>query len=202
LATLPFQEETMVSNEELLHEWQQGNVAALEVLVQRCHAPLVAHLYRLLGDAHMAEDIAQETFLNLVRDAHAYCYPRPFFPWFYTIARRLALNYQLSAYRRHTEIGTPLPDVQANEPDPVEWLVRWEQHHELQQALAHLSFEHREILSLRFGQQFSVKEVAELLTIPSGTVKSRTFKALHLLRHYLEQQKLQHPDKRGEKRYG
>ncbi len=62
----------MASDEELFHEWQRGDVASLEVLVQRYHAPLVAHLYRLLGDAHSAEDIAQETFMILVRDARTY----------------------------------------------------------------------------------------------------------------------------------
>src|SRR5262245_14747904 len=97
LSLLQIWKDPMASDEDLFHDWQQGNAAALEILVQRYHAPLLSHLYRLIGDVHSAEDIAQETFVCLVRDAQAYRFPRPFRPWFYTIARRLALNYHASA---------------------------------------------------------------------------------------------------------
>lgn len=192
----------MASDEELFHDWQQGSAAALEVLVQRYHAPLLAHLYRLIGEVQSAEDIAQDTFVCLVRDAQAYRYPHPFRPWFYTIARRLALNYHASAYRRHIDLDAPIPETEANEPDPAEWLERWEQRHELRQALSHLSFERREVLSLRYGQQFSVKEIATMLGIPEGTVKSRTSHALRQLRQLLKQQSLPDSSKRGDQTYG
>jgi RNA polymerase sigma-70 factor (ECF subfamily) len=193
----------MISDEDLFREWQHGSAAALEVLVQRYYTPLLAHLYRLMQDVQSAEDIAQETFVCLVRDAGSYRYPRPFRPWFYTIARRLALNYHTSAYRRHIDLGTPFPETEADEPDPAIWLERWEQHHELREALAHLSFEQHEVLSLRYGQQFSVKEVARLLCIPEGTVKSRTFQALRQLRQRLEQQPPLHGrNRRGDQTHG
>ncbi len=57
---------------------------------------------------------------------------------------------------------------------------------DLLNALALLSFEQRGVLSLRFGQELSVNEAAEVLGVPVGTVKSRTFNALCLLRTYLE----------------
>lgn len=176
----------MIADEELFREWQSGSAGALETLVRRYHAPLVAHLYRVLGDAHLAEDLAQETCVRLVRDAHAYHYPRPFRPWLYTIAHHLAMNYQASAYSRHVEQRAELPETHAADPDPAEWLERWEQHSHLQKAIARLSLEQREVLSLRFSQELSVKETAAILGIPTGTVKSRTFIALRLLRDYLE----------------
>jgi RNA polymerase sigma factor (sigma-70 family) len=177
--------------------------AALEILVKRYHAPLLAHISHLVADMQSAEDIVQETFVCLVRDAQAYRYPRPFLPWFYTIARRLALNYHTSAYRRHIDLGAPIPETEADEPDPAAWLERWEQHHELRRAISNLSFEQREILSLRYGQQFRVKEIATLLSIPEGTVKSRTFHALRQLRQLLEQQSpLRGSNKQGDQAYG
>jgi len=188
----------MAADEELFQEWQFGSVAALETLVQRYHAPLVAHLYRLVGDAHLAEDLAQDTFVRLVRDAHAYRYPRPFWPWLYTIAHHLAQSNHASAYHRHVELRADLPETFAPDPDPAEWLERWEQHHDLQKALAQLNFEQREVLSLRFGQERSIKESAAVLGIPAGTVKSRTFTALRLLRMYLEQETPTSVDEQGD----
>lgn len=177
----------MAADEELLREWQQGSVGALEALVQRHHAPLVAHLTRLTGSPHLAEDLAQETFLRLVRDGASYRYPRPFLPWFYTIARHLARNALQSAYVRHVEPGLTLPDSAGDEPDPAEWLERWERREGLSAALATLTFEQREVLSLRFGQELTVQETAAVLGVPEGTVKSRTFTALRRLRDALKQ---------------
>lgn len=179
----------MIADEELLREWQQGSAGALEALVQRYHAPMLAHLARLTGDAHLAEDLTQETFVRLVRDAHSYRYPRPFKPWFYTIARNLARNHWQSANYRCEDIGAAHAarhEPAAGELDPAAWLERLERRQGLQAALAGLSFEQREVLSLRFGQEMSVAETAAVLGVPPGTVKSRVFTALRRLRDRLE----------------
>jgi RNA polymerase sigma factor (sigma-70 family) len=188
----------MISDEELFRQWQKGNAEALETLVQRYHRVLLAYLYRLVGHAQIAEDLLQETFVRLVREAQSYHYPRPFAPWLYTIAHNLALNEHASAYRRHIELGQPLPETPTSHLDPSELVERWDQHDELQKALVSLSFEQREVLSLRFGQEMSVKEVAHLLGIPVGTVKSRTFQALRILRQYVEPGPCQDNVARGE----
>ena len=187
----------MFTDEDLLRSWQRGDAGALETLVERHHAPLIAHLYRVLADIHLAEDLAQETFLRLVRDAQSYRYPRPFRPWFYAIAHHLACNYHASAYARHVEARAELPETADQEPDPAEWFERWERHHGLRQAITRLSVEQREVLSLRFGQELSIQETAQILSIPPGTVKSRTFAALRLLRTYLEEQPDQTPQQRS-----
>ena len=187
----------MVTNEELFREWQGGNASALATLVQRHHAPLVAHFYRLLGDAQLAEDLAQETFFRLVRNVRSYRYPHPFLPWFYRIAHNLALNYQGSAYHRYVDLEAEMPEMLIDDTDPQVWVERQELHTDLLKALTHLSFEQREVLSLRFGQALSVKETAKILDVPVGTVKSRTFNALRLLRTYLEPTALPQTERRS-----
>lgn len=157
----------------------------------------------MLADVHLAEDLTQETFIRLVRDAQSYRYPRPFRPWLYAIAHHLASNHHASAYARRVELRAELPQALAPEPDPAEWLERWEQHHGLHKALAHLSIEQREVLSLRFGQELSIQETATILSIPPGTVKSRTFTALHLLRRYLQEEEAgPAANRQGETYYG
>jgi RNA polymerase sigma-70 factor (ECF subfamily) len=148
---------------------------------------LLAHLYRVLADPHLAEDLVQETFIRLIRHAQSYRYPRPFRPWLYAIAHHLASHYHTSAYARRVELRAQMPAMQSREPDPAEWFERWEHHHGLRKALTHLSIEQREVLSLRFGQDLSIQETAAILSIPPGKVKSRTFTALRLLRSSLEE---------------
>jgi RNA polymerase sigma-70 factor (ECF subfamily) len=176
----------MISDEELFRLWQQANADALEALVQRYHRVLLAYLYRLVGQVETAEDLVQETFVSLVREAQSYCYPRPFAPWLYTIAHNLARNHRTSAYHRHVHVGKPVPERLTSDTDPSALVERWDWHDDLRKALVLLTFEQREVLSLRFGQEMSVHEVAKLLGIPAGTVKSRTFQALRILRRYLQ----------------
>ncbi len=194
----------MIADEELVREWQRGGVGALEALVRRHHAPLLAHLVRLTGDTPLAEDLAQETFVRLVREASAYQYPRPFRPWLYTIARNLARNHWQSAYHRHEVIDTEAAslDRPSGEPDPAIWFERLERRDGLQAALAHLSFEQREVLSLRYGQELSVEETAAVVGVPVGTIKSRTFTALRRLRDRLEQMDAGTDDTRGDHIHG
>lgn len=191
----------MISDEELFRQWQQGHAQALETLVQRYHRTLIVYLYRLVGRVQTAEDLMQETFVTLVREAQSYRYPRPFAPWLYTIAHNLARNDRSSAYSRYVELGQALPEALTSEFDPSELVDRWTWHDDLQKALVHLTFEQREVLSLRFGQEMSVREVADFLGIPIGTVKSRTFQALRILRQYLESDPFQKRAGQGEKMY-
>ena len=176
----------MTTDEALFQQWQRGDADALATLVQRHHAPLVAHLYRLVGDAHLAEDLAQETFFRLVRHARSYDAARPFLPWFYRIARNLASTSRESASHRHVTLQADLLETLIDESDPPAWVERQERYAELLAALGKLSFEQREVLSLRFGQELGVKETAQILAVPVGTVKSRTASALRLLCASLE----------------
>ena len=191
----------MTSDEELFRQWQRGNRQALESLVERYQHRLLSHLYSLVGNVKTVEDLVQETFVRLIRDAQSYQYPRPFFPWIYTIARSLAFNYQASAFHRHVELGVNLRESLAGDSELEARVEDSYQRRYLQAALAQLSIEQREVISLRFRQEMSIKDVATLLGIPEGTVKSRTIQALQRLRQYLEDTALQEPFERGDKDY-
>src|SRR5258708_31902659 len=80
------------SEEEVLAAFQQGDVGAFEALLRRHRAPLFTFLVRMLGEREKAEDLAQETFLRIVKGAQAWEHRARFQTWPYTIARNLCVD--------------------------------------------------------------------------------------------------------------
>ena len=153
----------MSTDEDLFQQWQRGNADALAILVKAHHAPLVAHLYRLLGDASLAKDLAQETFYRLVRSARSYNPAHPFLPWFYRIARNLASHYRESAYHRLVDLRDDLDEQVTTEADPQTWIERQEEEDAaLLAALKHLSLEQRRGPEPAFWRGTGVKGTAPL----------------------------------------
>src|SRR6476469_371587 len=80
------------TDEELLAAFQQGDAGAFELLLRRHRAPLFTFLLRMLGDRERAEDLAQESFLRIVKGAAAWEHRARFQTWLYTIARNLCVD--------------------------------------------------------------------------------------------------------------
>jgi RNA polymerase sigma-70 factor (ECF subfamily) len=176
------------TDEQLMAAATAGDQAALAELVARYHAPLLGYLYRLVdGDRPLAEDLVQETLLHVLRQS-TYAVERPCKPWLYSIATNLARDHLKSAEVRRRLRGADeeellrLHDVA---PGPEARVLAAEQSGEVQMALTSLSEEYRVVLVLRFYQEFSLKEIAETLQIPLGTVKSRLSVGVHRLREVL-----------------
>ncbi len=176
-----------LSDEQLLSAVLSGEMAALTQLVERYQRPLTGYLERLLGgDWPLAQDLAQETFLRVLRQRGCRG-QRPFKPWLYTIATNLARDHFKSATNRR---ATPLDDVTAeslvtDETGPEEQALAQERGHEIMAALATLGEEYRVTLLLRFYGDLGLREIADALDIPLGTVKSRLTMGLRRLRSAL-----------------
>ncbi len=165
-----------MSDERLMSAVMAGDQVALATLVTRHHAPLLGYLYRLVGgDRLLAEDLAQETLLQVMRQ-RTHSPDRPFKPWLYTIATNLARDHFKSAAVRHRgrldEEGAML-HLHDCSPGPEEHALANERGSEVRAALSQLGEEYRVAMVLRFYQGFSLQEIAETLQIPLGTVKSR-----------------------------
>jgi RNA polymerase sigma-70 factor (ECF subfamily) len=173
-----------LSDERLLAAVLAGELEALTQLVERYQRPLTGYLERLLGgDWPLAQDLTQETFLRVLRQRDCRG-QRPFKPWLYAIATNLARDHFKSATNRRV---TPLDDVTAEglvagAADPEEQTLARERGHEIMAALATLSEEYRVTLLLRFYGDLSLREIADTLDIPVGTVKSRLSVGLRRLR--------------------
>jgi len=164
-----------------------GSAEALQELYDRHSRGLLRFLERMLGDPGLAEDVCQEAFLRLWRKANMFDPRRgTFSAWLYRAASNLAFNRL--ALRSSTETtlegGGELTGPGSDQP--VASAHQGERGELLHRALARLSPGDRAILTLRHLEERPVAEVASILEILEGTVKSRVHYALHRLRSFLE----------------
>src|SRR6185369_5103422 len=127
---------------------------------------------RQTDDLHHAEDLLQETFTRLITFQGAA--PDNFRAWIYTIARNLAYDYFRSRSAPHSALPEQLPD----DLDLDDRLIQRARQEEIAGCLQRLSPEHREVVILRFYQDLKLEEIAEIVGLSVGTVKSRLFHAL------------------------
>jgi RNA polymerase sigma-70 factor (ECF subfamily) len=146
---------------------------ALSEVYARFQRPLFRYLFHLLGQKELAEDILQEVIVIVWQKAHTFQRTSQAASWIFGIAHHQAFK----ALRRDTstafvslEAAMGIPDETL---DPEADMLRQTTHEEVAQALACLSHEHREVLELAFFQDFACKEIAAIVGIPLGTVKSR-----------------------------
>jgi RNA polymerase sigma factor (sigma-70 family) len=168
---------TMISDEALMLEFQRGSREAFAELFARYREPLYGFFRRRLANRDRAEDLAQETFLAVIRAVVRY-EPRAMVrTYFYGIALKL-----LAAERRKLSGNEPQLEAE-HEPqeDGLSAEALW-----VRQALEKLDAGEREILMLREYEQLSYAEIAELLRLPVNTVRSRLFRARMALKSFLE----------------
>ncbi len=156
----------MTTDEELILEFQQGSSQAFEELFRRYLQPIYGFFRRRLNDMARAEELAQETFLAVIRGRERY-EPRALVrTYLYGIALK-----QLAAERRRKVRSDTRPAVEATDshnPDAAMWV---------REALQKLDAQSREVVMLREYEQLSYEEIALLLSIPINTVRSRLFRA-------------------------
>lgn len=174
------------NDESLAQAIQQGSQPALRRLVIRHHAPLIGFLYRMTGgDRFLAEDLAQETMVRLLRGIRSYDGRRPFKPWLYQIAVNVTRDYYKQAEMRHTGSDDGSMARIASPQRPETAVIQRETAQEAVTAVYHLPPHQRETLLLRYAEELSLEEIALILNIPVGTVKSRLSLALKRLREEL-----------------
>jgi RNA polymerase sigma-70 factor (ECF subfamily) len=182
------------TDEELLAAYRHGDAGAFELLLRRHRAPLFTFLVRMLGDKERAEDLAQETFLRIVKGAQAWEQRARFQTWLFTIARNLCVDAsRRDRFRRTDSLDAQGPDdepamvdsVPGREIDPARGAQSARLRPILQKALLGLPAEQREVFILREQTGVPFKEIAEILVVNENTVKSRMRYAIEGLRKAL-----------------
>ncbi|HWB00156.1 MAG TPA: sigma-70 family RNA polymerase sigma factor [Pirellulales bacterium] len=180
------------SDEELFEAYRtRHDRQAFAELVHRYERELYTYLRRYLGDAAMAEDAFQATFLQIHLKNHQFETGRKFRPWLYTIATNQAIDAQrrnkrhrmVSLDRRtNTEstesAGSLLQLLESREAGPTARLETVEREHWTKNAVAELPEALRAVVMLVYYQGLKYHEAAEVLGVPVGTVKSRLHTAI------------------------
>lgn len=171
--------------------YRAGDENALGWLVRRYVGPVHRFLTRMVGDARMAEDLAQETFIKAWRHLNRFDENKPFLPWLLTIAQRTAIDELRKKHALPFSIleDEALPDLGATiadtQPLPDVWLARKETAAVLEEELLRLPPRTRAILLMHETEDLTFEAIAELMKEPMNTVKSRYRRAILALKKQL-----------------
>lgn len=174
--------------QDLIARAQRGEVAAYESLVTQYETLAFRAAYLITLDADEAADAAQDGFLRAYKALHSFKLGRPFRPWLLRIVTNLALNRIKSSQRRQhmTERFTQQAVVESDHLSIDGIVAKRDQSKRLLQAVSKLDRDQQTLISLRYFLELSEQEVAQMLNIPSGTVKSRTHRTLARLRSIIQ----------------
>jgi RNA polymerase sigma-70 factor (ECF subfamily) len=185
---------TPLPDHELVSRTIGGDGTAFAAIVERYQDRLHNVIYRLVGSTEDARDLLQDTFVKAYENLDGFRGGSSLYTWLFRIAVNTALSHRRK--RRWTHVGLgPVSDADpASEagwpdpaaPDPADPMLAAETETAVQQALNGLDEEHRTIVVLRDIQHCDYNDMAEILGLPAGTVKSRLHRARLMLRDKLK----------------
>jgi RNA polymerase sigma-70 factor (ECF subfamily) len=161
---------------------QDGDAGALDELVRRWHARLLRHAWHLTGRADAAADVTQESWIAIVRGVGRLHDPAVFRAWAYRIVTHKCADWlrRRRDDRQIENVADELPGDDAARPEQRDEARR------LNDAMRRLGLDQRAILSLRYWEDMSIADMADVLGVPEGTVKSRLNQARNELKAILE----------------
>lgn len=179
------------SDEELLRLHASGSAGAIDALIQRYAGELYGFLARFVGNAAAADDLVQDTFVQVHLAADSFDPARTFKPWLYTIAANKARDHLRARGRRgelsldayagpeSDESRSPAHQLAADDAALDEQFAGDERRAAVRRLIGRMPEHLRLILMLGYFQQLPYAEIAEILEIPVGTVKSRLHSAVN-----------------------
>jgi len=181
------------SDAELIARVVGGDAAAFGTIVERYQDRLYNAIYRIVGSHEDARDLAQDTFVKAFENLQSFRGTSGLYTWLFRIAVNTSLSHRRKRKWVHASASTTSDGGPAEEAwpdpaaaDPADPLLAAEKERIVQQALAALDEEHRIVVVLRDIQHCDYREMAEILEVPPGTVKSRLHRARLMLRDKLK----------------
>ena len=179
------------ADSDLVVRAMAGREDGFEELVRRYQRPIVAYVYRMVGDYDSALDLAQEVFIKVYNSLARYSPEYKFSTWIYRIAHNAAIDHLRRGSARHEDLRRdsdgepyerPLP---SDHPTPEQLSERAERRAEIEEVVDCLQPAYRELITLRHALDLSYDEIAEVTGLPLGTVKNRIFRARAAMREEL-----------------
>jgi RNA polymerase sigma-70 factor (ECF subfamily) len=179
---------TLRENVEIARGLRRRDPELLERLIERYQHRLLRYLVFLTGNRELSEDIFQETWIRVMERGKQYNGKAKFDTWLFAIARHLVIDWSrkkttTSLEALQEQYGNEQAfDVPSNEPSPFDAVTCRENRESVQAALGRLDALHREVLVLRFHEELSLEEIADVTGAPLSTVKSRLYRGLAALK--------------------
>lgn len=178
----------------LIEDCLQGSPAAFGVLVSRYQDRLFNTVYRLVGNPEDAADVVQEAFLSAYQSLGSFKGDAQFFTWLYRIAVNAAITHRRKQRGGLQAIKTSdsAPGIEPLDPAPASrpghHLEMEEDERRVHEALQRLSSEHRAVLIMKDMEDMKYEEMAEVLGVPVGTIRSRLHRARLEIKEILERE--------------
>ncbi len=177
------------TDEILLGRYVQGDASAFELLLERYERKVFSHAYRMTSRAVVAEEITQEAFLKLARDAHYFDGRASFRTWFYRIVRNLCIDVWRRGRNRHEkefddtiQPGGLAETTLTRTESSSDLAVHHQQAELVEEALSQIPTEQKEVVLMRIRDDLKFEEIAKIVGVSTNTVKSRMRYALSNLR--------------------
>ncbi len=168
-----------ISEREVIKKVQKGQTEAYQVIVERYMKRAYYIALGFVRNAQDALDVSQESFIKAFRKIKRFDPEKSFFPWFYKLLKNLCLDH-IKRRRRTQEIPLDEARVLKEEREDREMKeILW-------RSIEELPFEQREVIILRYFQQYSYQEIAEMTARPVGTVMSSLYYAKKRLREAIK----------------
>jgi RNA polymerase sigma factor (sigma-70 family) len=171
---------------------RRRDLAAWDELVASWNDRLHYFLRRLIDHEHDVANVLQEVWLHAFRNIGGLQQSARLAPWLYTIARRSAMNHYRGAYARREVHAEVSPSEHPEPIEPVNDAFNLENAELVHFGLGRLEVPQRELLTLYFLDDLSIAEIATVLEVPPGTVKSRLSAARCGLRRILDEETSRH----------
>jgi RNA polymerase sigma-70 factor (ECF subfamily) len=191
-ATMSWDNGVVVDND--VAQLRRGDLDALSALVTRYQNRLYRYLLRIVRQPAEAEDLFQVTWIRVAEKIQRYDPNRNFEAWLFTLARNVAIDHLRRI--RPESLDEPVGDdatgetgatrLQSHEQPALEAIVARERTSRIGESMENLPVVYREVLTLRFEEEMKLEEIAEVLSVPLSTVKTRLRRALDKLRVSME----------------
>jgi RNA polymerase sigma-70 factor (ECF subfamily) len=179
------------SDKQLIEAFLSGDDAAFEELVKKYLKPVYNFLYQLTGDSSALDDLTQVAFIKAWKNIKRFDRERNFKTWIFTIAKNTAYDYLKKkkttpfSFFEDSSGANRLENIGEDKSLPDEILIKVQSAEELDEKLKKIPDQYRIILVMRYKDDLSLQEIAEILVLPYNTVKSQHQRALARLKKEL-----------------
>lgn len=178
-----------IPDAQLIEFVLNGREDGFEELVKRYQRPITGYVFRMLNDYDSALDVTQEVFIKVYNSLNRYRSEYKFSTWLYRIAHNAAIDHirrnsvLTQSIETENEEGAYQLQLESPLPTPEEDRERSEWRTEIEAVVKCLPQGYRELIVLRHSRDLSYDEIADITSLPLGTVKNRLFRARELMRN-------------------